>query len=293
MVQAILSGGDFVARGLTRDAHSDKAHDLAAQGVEVVEADLFDQASLQKAFIDAYGVYAVTPFWEHRSVDKERAQAKAIADTARGAGVKHVVWSTFEDTRELIKAGDNRMPMLHERYRVPHFDGKAEADAYFADVPTTLMLTTWYFENVFAGAVNRGSDGALSINGLPMGDSKLAGIAAADIGKVALGVFRNPEEFINQTIGIAEEFVTGEELAAIMTKVLGEKVTYDPPTHDDYRNFDFQDAVEFGNMYQYYVDFDEAFLGRRDLALAHRLAPDLQTFEQWLGKHKAFFAKNA
>ena len=98
----------------------------------MVKADLDDVESLKKAFAGAYGVYGVTNFWEHFSGEKEKAQAKNIADAAKAAGVKHVIWSTLEDTRNLMKADDKRMPMLQEKYRVPHFDAKAEADAFFA-----------------------------------------------------------------------------------------------------------------------------------------------------------------
>ena len=110
----------------------DKAKALAAAGAEVVQADLDDVESLKKAFAGAHGVYGVTNFWEHFSGEKEKAQAKNIAEAAKAAGVKHVIWSTLEDTRKLMTADDKRMPMLQEKYRVPHFDAKAEADAYFA-----------------------------------------------------------------------------------------------------------------------------------------------------------------
>lgn len=48
-------------------------------------------------------------------------------DAAKAAGVKHFVWSTLEDTR-LALAG--LRPPLAGSYTVPHFDAKAEVDAY-------------------------------------------------------------------------------------------------------------------------------------------------------------------
>ena len=104
MVRAILAdpNGGFAARAITRDPNKDKAKALAAKGAEVVKADLDDVESLKKAFAGAYGVYCVTNFWEHFSAEKEKAQAKNIAEAARAAGVKHVIWSTLEDTRKLM-----------------------------------------------------------------------------------------------------------------------------------------------------------------------------------------------
>jgi uncharacterized protein YbjT (DUF2867 family) len=127
LARAILDdpNGGFGVRAITRDVNKDKAQALKARGAEVVSADLDDVESLKKAFAGAYGVYAVTNFWEHFSAEKEKAQAKNIADAARAAGVKHVIWSTLEDTRKFMAADDKRMPMLQGQYRVPHFDAKS------------------------------------------------------------------------------------------------------------------------------------------------------------------------
>src|SRR5712675_2007099 len=186
LANAILSdkSGGFSCRAITRKTDGDKAKALAARGAEVVKADLDDVESLKKAFAGAYGVYGVTNFWEHFSAEKEKAQAKNIADAAKAAGVKHVIWSTLEDTRKLMKPDDKRMPMLQEKYRVPHFDGKAEANAYFSDLPATCLVTSFYWDNLylFGLAPKKGDDGVYSWT-FPMGNSKLAGIAAEDIGK--------------------------------------------------------------------------------------------------------------
>src|SRR5436190_13346726 len=151
LANAILSdpGGGFAVRAITRKTDGDKAKALAAKGAEVVKGDLDDVESLKKAFAGAHGVYAVTNFWEHFSAEKEKAQAKNVADAAKAAGVKHVIWSTLEDTRKLMKADDKRMPMLQEKYRVPHFDAKAEANAYFAGAPTTFLVTSFYWANLY------------------------------------------------------------------------------------------------------------------------------------------------
>src|SRR6266849_5566060 len=151
LVQAILSdpNGGFAARAITRDPSKDKAKALAVKGAEVVKADLDDVESLKKAFAGAYGVFGITNFWEHFSAEKEKAQAKNIADAAKAAGVKHVIWSTLEDTRKLMKADDTRMPMLQANYRVPHFDAKAEANASFAGLPVTYFVTSFYWDNFY------------------------------------------------------------------------------------------------------------------------------------------------
>src|SRR5436190_11959568 len=135
LVRAILSdpNGSFAVRAITRDTSSAKAQELAKLGAEVVAANVDDEASLAKAFAGAYGVFGVTFFWDHLSPEREMAQARNIAYAAKAAGVRHVIWSSLEDTRKSIPLSDTRMPTLHGNYKVPHFDAKGEADHYFAE----------------------------------------------------------------------------------------------------------------------------------------------------------------
>ena len=288
--RAILAdaSGGFACRAITRDPGKDKARALASQGAEVVAADIDDVESLKKAFAGAHGVYAVTNFWEHFSAEKEKAQGKNIADAARTAGVKHVIWSTLEDTRKQMAPDDKRMPFLQEKYRVPHFDAKAEADAYFADLPVTFLLTTFYWDNLyfFGIAPKKGEDGNYSW-AFPMGDKKLAGIAAEDIGKIAYAIFKAGEKYVGQSVGIYSEALTIDEMGQKLSKALGlPPIHYHAAGADEYRGYGFPGADEMGNMFQYYRDFDDAFFAIRDVELARSLNPSMQTFDQFIDAHK-------
>ena len=291
LCNAILNdpSGGFACRAITRDPDKDKAKQLASKGAEVVRADLDDKASLERAFAGAHGVYAVTNFWEHFSAEKEKVQAKNIADAAKAAGVKHVIWSTLEDTRKLMAADDKRMPMLQEKYRVPHFDGKAEADAYFQGLPITYLVTSFYWDNLymFGMAPKKGDDGVYSW-AFPMGAKKLAGIAAEDIGKVAYGIFKAGQPYIGKTVGITGENLTIEEMSQRLSKGLGiGPVRYNAVEPDAYRAFGFPGADEMGNMFQVYRDFEREVLGARSADEARKLNPALQTFDQFIAKNKA------
>lgn len=287
LVQAMLDdpNGAFRARVVTRNAGSEKARTLATAGAEVVEANLDDVESLVAAFEGAYGAFCVTNYWEHMSPDKEMAQARNLATASRKAGVSHVIWSTLEDTRRWVPLDDDRMPTLMERFKVPHFDAKGEADAFFveAGVPLTLLVTTFYWDNLvqFGMEPRRGEDGGL-VFALPMGEAKLAGIAAVDIGKCAFGIFKAGEQFIGKTVGIAGEHLTGAEMANALGDALGEPVSYFAVPFDTYRSFDFPGADDMGNMFQFYHDFNDVFTGARDVELSRRLNPELQSFRDWL-----------
>ena len=291
LVRAILGdpSGSFAARALTRNVSSDKAKELAALGVEVVAADLDDVETVTRAFAGAHGAFCVTNYWEHMSPEKELAQAENLAEAAKRAGVKHVIWSTLEDTRRWVPLGDDRMPTLMGSYKVPHFDAKGESNGVFArlGVPTTFLNTSFYWDNfIFFGMGPKpGPDGALGLT-LPMGEKRLPGIAAEDIGKCALGIFTRGNELIGKTIGIAGEFLTGEQMAAALTKALGREVRYNAVAPEVYRSFGFPGADDLGNMFQFKRDFEDVFCGGRDLALSRALNPALQSFAAWLDRNK-------
>jgi len=289
LVRAILAdtSGQFAARAITRNPNSDKAKALAAAGAEVVAANVDDEASLQRAFSGAYGAFCVTFFWDHFSAEKEVEEAGKMARAAKAAGVKHVIWSTLEDTRRFMTLDDPRMPTLHGKYKVAHFDGKGEADQLFRDagVPTTFLLTAFYWENFiyFGAGPKPAGDGTFALT-MPMGDKKLPAIAVDDIGKAALGVFKRPD-LIGKTVGIAGGHQTGAELAAGLSKALGVTVKYNDVPPDVYRGFGFPGADDMGNMYQFKRDFNDAYVKSRSLEMTRELNPELQSYEQWLAGH--------
>jgi uncharacterized protein YbjT (DUF2867 family) len=291
LARAILNDPEspFQVRAVTRTSGSDKAAELKRLGAEVVEADLDDVASLKRAFDGAYGAFCVTNFWEHFSGDKENAQAENLAEAAQAAGLQHVIWSSFTDTRDWLPLSDDRMPVLQDKYNVPHFYAKGEAHAYFTDrgVPTTFLLTSYYWENMiyFGTGPQRGPDGVLALT-MPMGDKKLSGMTSEDIGKAAYGIFKQGDQYIGKTVGVAGEHLSGQEMADALSKALGEDVRYNEVPADVYRSFGFPGADEMGNMFQIKRDFNEHYVGERNLDEARALNPDLQTFDQWLARNK-------
>jgi uncharacterized protein YbjT (DUF2867 family) len=287
LTRAILDdkNGEFALRAITRNPDSDKGRALAAVGGEVVKADLDDPASLRAAFDGAYGAFCLTSFWEHFSGKKETEQGRALAAAAGAAGVKHAIWSTFEDTRKSIPLDDDRMPTLQGEYKVAHFDAKADADDAFrkAGVPTTWLLTSGYYENLihFGWGPQRTPDGGLALV-FCLDDAKMPMIAVEDIGKCALGIFKRGQEYIGKTVGIAGDHLSGSEMAQALSAALGQKIVYHAVPPDTYRSFGFPGADDVGNMFQFKRDFNEMYRRNRSLDETRRLNPELQTFEHWL-----------
>ena len=212
-----------------------------------------------------------------------------MAKAAKHTGIEHVIWSTLEDTRKWVPLSDTRMPTLMNKYKVPHMDAKGEANQVFTEmgVPTTFLATSYFWENMinFGLGPKKGPDGKLAIT-MPMGDKRLPGMAAEDIGRCAYGIFKKGREFIGKTVGIAGEHLTGAQLATALTKALGQEVRYNDVPPDVYRSFGFQGANELGNMFQFKRDFEEDFCGARDLNVSRALNPSLQTFDRWLDENK-------
>jgi uncharacterized protein YbjT (DUF2867 family) len=292
LARAILEdpGSGFTVRALTRDTSSAGARQLAALGAEVVQADFHDEPSVHKAFEGAYGAFLVTNFFAHGSAAKETEEAHVLVRAAAATKLRHVVWSTLEDTRDLLPLDDNRMPVLQDSYNVPHFDAKGQANDLFrqAAVPTTFLNTTFYFQNFVAFfGPRRGEDGVLTL-ALPIEDDKLfSGVDSEDIGRTAFAIFKAGDSFVGETVSLAGDHLTGAQYAAKFGAALGEQVRWQSVPFDVFRSLDVPGAEEMGNMFQYYSDFDRELTGARDLARLRELNPALRSFDDWLADNTA------
>ncbi|MFO7524669.1 MAG: hypothetical protein R6W68_04385, partial [Ignavibacteriaceae bacterium] len=81
---------------------------------------------------------------------------------------------------------------------------------------------------------------------------------------------------------LAGGHLTGKEMAEVLTKSLGEEVTYDPLSFDAYRGLGFPGADDVGNMFQFKHDFEKDFCGARSLEFSKSLNPSLKSFDEWL-----------
>ncbi|HXD74212.1 MAG TPA: NmrA/HSCARG family protein [Vicinamibacterales bacterium] len=293
VARAILADDDraFSLRALTRRPQSERAQALARLGAEVVYADVDDLESLKAAFAGAYGAYCMTDFWGGSGdPERERMQGETMAEAAKAAALEHVIWSTLEDTRRFIPLSDTRMPTLLGKYKVPHFDGKGEADAAFvrSGVPTTFYLTSFYWDNLlnFPGMGLRKDAGGELLLAMPLGDKRLPGIAVEDIGGCALGIFKD-EHAKDVTIGVAGEHLTGAQMADGLARAIGRPVRYVDVDPAIYRTWDFPAAAELSNMLQFKRDFQHVFCGSRSVDRSKQLNPRLQSFDDWLLRHRA------
>jgi hypothetical protein len=282
-------------RGAPADAIKTMKEELGKDNVEIAEdVDYYNESAISLAIQNSYGFFCSTFYWDLMNPDWELRQAQSMAKAAKHAEVKHVIWSTLEDTRKQLPA-NSTIPTLFERYKVPQHDAKAEADQMFVNLklPTTFLLTPFCWDNFMKTDLTpkMSQDDHLTIS-VPIGrNTRLAGIASEDIGKCALEIFKRVDELIGKRIGIVSECLTLKEIADKMTVVFGKEVYYYHVGFDEYRKRkNLPCAFERGNVFQYYSECEEQFCSARSVEKTRELNPSLLNFENWLNKYKNHFS---
>jgi hypothetical protein len=175
-----------------------------------------------------------------------------------------------------------------DRYLVPHYDGKGEANRAFTErsIPTTLLYTSFYWDNLihFGMQPRRDADGTLAF-ALPTGDAKLPGIAAADIGPCAFGIFARGADLVGKSVGIAGEHLSDAEMAAALSRALGEPVLHAALTREQYAALGFPGADDLANMFAFVREFEHSYRAARRIACTRELHPGLMDFATWLERN--------
>jgi len=276
VVSALLQHG-YKVRAVTRNPDGEKAKALKATGADVVKGDLNDAATIETAVQGAYGVFLVTDYWglfsqnQETAFDIEVAQGKAVADSCKQAGVKHVVFSGLDPAQDAIGKF------------CPHLESKAIVEKYLDEigVPNTSVRYPFYFEN-FLGmlAPQKKDDGIFELT-LPV-DVPMHGMCVDDGGQVIVAVFTNPGEYIGKKIGISGDKLTMYEYAATMSKVSGKTVKYNQVPTEVYSKFPFPGAVDLAIMFEFF----NSGKVQRDIDLTRHLNPKALNFEQWATMNK-------
>ncbi len=199
-------------RALTRSPQGDAAQSLARQGVELVQGDLEDAASLDRAAAGVYGIYSVQDFWAV-GAKREVQQGKNVADAAKKAGVKHLVYSSV--------GGAER------NTGIPHWESKWEIEKHIRSLglPATVLRPVTFMEGYYIDQVEIGIlKGKLADAVRP--DKPYQTIATDDIGAFVALAFERPTEFIGKELEIAGSELTYLEAAKVFSRVLGKPVKF-------------------------------------------------------------------
>lgn len=258
-----LLADEWKARGLTRDPSKVAARDLAAVGVEMVAGDMEQRAQLDAAFKGVYGVFSVQNYWLPMvGFEGEVRQGKNVADAAKAAGVKHLVYSS-------VGEADRGMGQKH-------FESKWIIEQYIQSlkIPYTILRPVAFMEN-YNGTRAQILAGSLPGRGIrPEKATQL--VAVEDIAVFAALAFKDPKTYLGRTIELAGDELTDAQVAQVFAKVIGRPVAVAPPVRRPGLNE--EEAQASFNFFN-----GEAYTA--DIAALRKIHPGLLTLEQYLRKH--------
>jgi uncharacterized protein YbjT (DUF2867 family) len=248
-------------RALTRDMDKPAAQELVAAGAELAPGDMENRAQLDSAFKGVYGVFSVQNFWlPGVGYEGEIRQGKAVADAARVAGVKHLVYSS--------------VGAAHRGMGQKHFASKWIIEQYIQslDLPYTILRPVAFMENYNWRR-------ASILNGTFQGfglrpDKTLQIVATEDIGAFAGLAFADPERYLGKTIELAGDELTEPQIAAVFSKVIGRPVVAEGPQKPN-GGTPSEEQIAMFNFFNG-TGYDA------DIAALRALYPALQTLEQYL-----------
>jgi len=202
-----LVARDASVRVLTRDP----AKAAFPIGVDVAKGDLLDIDSLRAAFV---GVR--TLFLLNAVTGDEFTQAIVTLNIARDAGVDRVVYLSVFDAGRAVN--------------VPHFAVKSGAERMLEamNFGATILRPTYFIDNE---AMVKGVILQHGVYPMPIGGKGVAMVDARDIAEIAaielIRRDRAPDKLPIETINVVgPETLTGEDVAAIWSDVLGRPIAY-------------------------------------------------------------------
>ena len=258
VVKSLLERGHEV-RAVTRGTDFEKTRELANAGVTVVRASLEDTAALTKALEGATSLFAMTtPFGG--GTQAETRQGVSAANAAKAAGV-HLVFTSVGSA--------------NRRTGVPHFDSKGEVEEHIAKigVRATILAPVYFMENLYFGKAQLPK----GVYATPLPPARrLAQVAVADIGAVAVRLLEDPGRFAGKRFDLGGDELTGNDVVAILSRITGRPFTYFQVPLDVIRQRMGEDGAK---MYEWFDRVGYTV----DRAALRREFPDVafHDFESW------------
>lgn len=256
-------------RALSRNPAGEAARRISERGIEVVPADLADGDSLRVAFTGADGVYGVTTPMSPNGrldVDLELRQGRAIVDACAATGVHHLVLSTVLD--------------IDDNVTVPYVRTKREIERYVVErgIRHTFLCPASFMDELGGEylPVKRGV-----ITGQADGDAKIPYVACTDIGAFAALAFADPERFAGRKLNLLGDFISGDDLAATLSRVGGRPVRHKVPPVWLMRIF-AREWITLRRLFEGWGRPPHPGVMLESLANCRSLRPDTLDFERYL-----------
>ena len=184
----------------------EKIADLAARGVEVVEADYDRPETLTPALTGVDRLLLVSS----REVGKRAPQHRAVIEAARAAGVGLIAYTSILNI-------DSSPMILAEEHR--------ETEAMLAGYPGTVVLLRngWYLENYFGDVAAALAHGAVAGTS---GEGRISAAARSDYADAAAAVLRDPPATSTTHELAGDTGFTRAELAAEIGRQTGREIAF-------------------------------------------------------------------
>ncbi|CAG8646942.1 5535_t:CDS:2 [Funneliformis caledonium] len=268
VANSLLGTDRYRVRALTRNVNSEKAKELAAKGAEVFKCDLFEKKEIENALQGAEIAYSIVG----KGVHEEERLGKLIADIAKAAGIKWIIYSSFPD---LATESNGKYPTIN-------LTGKNYVEKYIKTlgIPNVTFVYLGYYANNFERIVykEQKDNGDVEI-ALPYlkEDDVLAIIDVDDLG---------PAKWNGKAIPIASEYVNMKHIIDCLTKASGKrhilKTLDDESIKKGYPRYN----QEIREMYGWIKEFD--FFGKDksngDISIVKQLHPNILSYEQYVKK---------
>lgn len=187
---------------------------LQQAGIELVEADLDREDSLQAAFAEVKAVYCHALAGDEAKADpREVERAKRVAKIAREAQVRHFVYNSSDGVER-----NTGIQRIEQKYQVEQILKKA-------GLPTTMLRACLFMEEFWKSYTRPQVLKGFFPFSIPS-DKPLHLLTVRDMGRVAMRVMQSPEQYIGAEIGLAGDVLTPEEIAAEFSRVQGQKVRH-------------------------------------------------------------------
>jgi uncharacterized protein YbjT (DUF2867 family) len=273
----LLASGRYAVRCLTRKPQSEKAAALRSAGAEIVTGDFEDPASLKAAMKGCYGVFGVTNYWE--AFEREVPQGRNLVDTVAACRIEHFIFSSLPSAKKLT----------HGQLDVPHIETKATIEEYSRGLglPATYVHVAFYCENFLTYfPPRRTADGSFGF-AFPQGDAPLATVAVEDVGGVVTALLDREAEYLGRVLPIAGDEQTCQEYAATMSRITGQRISYQHVPREAFAALGFPGAEDLANMFEFFRRFVPS--RHAEIEECRMLYPGIRTFETWLAENQERF----
>ncbi|XP_052695514.1 nmrA-like family domain-containing protein 1 isoform X4 [Crassostrea angulata] len=274
----------YKVRCVTRRSSGEKARELAEHGAVIVNADLGETKSLEKALEGADIMFLTTHYWEEKNKEKEVIKGLNAIDAAIQCGVKHIIFNGSENVKKIIGK------------ECSHLDSKSAIEEYIREVEITtndignttginftILRLPFWLENFYSVFKPHKLKHAVYAVALPLEGSELDVMSVEDVGEIVASILRRPRQYYGKTLNLSVESLSMENIVDTFNRHFDNRKFTDPKIRiKDMEKFQFPGSKDLAAMFEFYQSGQAV----RDIKLTRKLNPHALTFDRWLSENR-------